>query len=285
MKAGREHRVPLSERAVEIIAEMKKHRLDGQEFVFAGARGGPLSNMALLMTLRRMGYAALTTHGFRSTFRDWAAERSEFPSEVAEMALAHVVGDKVEAAYRRGDLFEKRRHIMEAWSRFCATSPTYSLRCRVISGPSRWRGKSTRHRGVCFAAGFGLWVGAGGFRGGLPGPSRPVVYGPVGISAAAMWRIKVASGQAAAKARRTREVISTTRAPSFKSRKRIVLNSAVASACALGITSRRVSISQYAAVCRISRIWLASGLRQLVRSEASCALCNLIRFSAWPRAQ
>ena len=122
MKAGREHRVPLSNRAVEIIAEMKKHRLDGQEFVFAGARGGPLSNMALLMTLRRMGYAALTTHGFRSTFRDWAAERSEFPSEVAEMALAHVVGDKVEAAYRRGDLFEKRREIMEAWSGFCSTS-------------------------------------------------------------------------------------------------------------------------------------------------------------------
>jgi len=74
------------------------------------------------MTLRRMGYAALTTHGFRSTFRDWAAERSEFPSEVAEMALAHVVGDKVEAAYRRGDLFEKRRQIMEAWSGFCSTS-------------------------------------------------------------------------------------------------------------------------------------------------------------------
>jgi integrase len=122
MKAGREHRVPLSDRAVEIIAEMKKHRLDGQEFVFTGARGGPLSNMALLMTLRRMGYAALTTHGFRSTFRDWAAERSEFPAEVAEMALAHVVGDKVEAAYRRGDLFEKRRQIMEAWCRFCSTS-------------------------------------------------------------------------------------------------------------------------------------------------------------------
>ena len=100
-----------------------------------------------------------------------------------------------------------------------------------------------------------------------------------------MQRIKVASGQAAAKARRTREAISTTRAPSFKSRRRMVLNSAVASACALGIASRTVSISQYAAVCKISRIWLASGLRQLVRSEASCALCNLIRFSAFPRAQ
>jgi hypothetical protein len=87
---------------------------------------------------------------------------------------------------------------------------------------------------------------------GYRGDRGPVVYGPVGISAAAMWRIKVASGQAAAKARRTRDVISTTRVPSFKSRRRMVLNSAVASACALGITSRRVSISQYAAVCRIS---------------------------------
>src|SRR6266851_7274502 len=98
-----------------------------------------------------------------------------------------------------------------------------------------------------------------------------------------MWRIKVASGQAAAKARRTRDAISMTRAPSFKSRRRMVLNSAVASACALGMASRTVSMSQQAAVCRISRIWLASGVRQLVRSEANCALCSLIRFSAWPR--
>ena len=120
MKAGREHRVPLSGRAVEILAELKKQRQDGEDFVFPGPRGGALSNMALLMTLRRMGYANLTTHGFRSTFRDWAAERSEFPAEVAEMALAHVVGDKVEAAYRRGDLFEKRREIMESWGNFCA---------------------------------------------------------------------------------------------------------------------------------------------------------------------
>src|ERR1051325_9739606 len=108
------------------------------------------------------------------------------------------------------------------------------------------------------------------------GDPSPVVYGPVGISAAAMWRIKVASGQAAAKARRTRDAISITRAPSFKSRRRMVLNSAVASACVLGIASRSVSISQYAAVCRMSRIWLARGLRQLVRSEA---LQNATR---WP---
>jgi integrase len=74
--------------------------------------------MALLMLLRRMGHNKLTAHGFRSTFRDWAAERTNFPREVAEAALAHVVGDKVEAAYRRGDLFEKRRRLMEAWEKF-----------------------------------------------------------------------------------------------------------------------------------------------------------------------
>jgi integrase len=79
--------------------------------------------MALLMTLRRMGRGELTAQGFRSTFRDWAAERTAFPAEVAEMALAHVVGGKVEAAYRRGDLFEKRRQLAEAWAKFCASPP------------------------------------------------------------------------------------------------------------------------------------------------------------------
>jgi integrase len=122
MKAGREHRVPLSARAVEITQEMKAQQQDGQAFVFPGAKGGALSNMALLMTLRRMGHADLTAHGFRSTFRDWAAERTNFPAEVAEMALAHTVSDKVEAAYRRGDLFQKRRQITEAWARFCSTA-------------------------------------------------------------------------------------------------------------------------------------------------------------------
>ena len=78
-----------------------------------------MSNMAMEMLLRRMG-RAITVHGFRSTFRDWAAERTNFPSEVAEAALAHVVGDKVEAAYRRGDLFEKRRMLMEEWTAYCA---------------------------------------------------------------------------------------------------------------------------------------------------------------------
>jgi integrase len=127
MKARREHRVPLSKRALDILAEISaKREGDGEEtfgFVFPGAkRGAPLSNMAFLMLLRRMRRDDLTAHGFRSTFRDWAAERTRFPAEVAEMALAHAVGDKVEAAYRRGDLFEKRRRLIEAWAAFCGAS-------------------------------------------------------------------------------------------------------------------------------------------------------------------
>jgi integrase len=117
MKAGREHRVPLTDAMLVIVEKMGTIRAG--EFVFPGGkRGRPLSSMALLMTLRRMGRGDLTVHGFRSTFRDWAAESTAFPAEVAEMALAHTVGDKV-AAYRRGDLFQKRRQIMEAWARFC----------------------------------------------------------------------------------------------------------------------------------------------------------------------
>ncbi|MGC2854151.1 tyrosine-type recombinase/integrase [Novispirillum sp. DQ9] len=119
MKAGREHRVPLSPRAAAILQAMAQEH--GQEgYLFPSKRKGkPLSNMAFLMLLRRMGRADLTAHGFRSTFRDWTAERTAFPGEVAEAALAHVVGDKVEAAYRRGDLFEKRRKLMEAWADHC----------------------------------------------------------------------------------------------------------------------------------------------------------------------
>jgi integrase len=109
MKAGREHRVPLSAAAVAILEQMQEVR-EG-DFVFPGGkRGKPLSNMAMLAVLKRIDRGDLTNHGFRSSFRDWAAERPNFPREVAEMALAHTVGDKVEAAYRRGDLFQKRRH-------------------------------------------------------------------------------------------------------------------------------------------------------------------------------
>jgi integrase len=121
MKAGREHRVPLSAAAVAVLQQMKEIR--ESEFVFPGGKKGkPLSNMAMLAVLKRMDRGELTAHGFRSSFRDWAAERTSFPREVAEMALAHAVGDKVEAAYRRGDLFQKRRQIMEAWARFCETT-------------------------------------------------------------------------------------------------------------------------------------------------------------------
>jgi integrase len=123
MKADKEHRVPLSRRAIGILEEMSKRRPTGNSgaaYVFPGQRSGkPLSNMAFLMLLRRMQRPDLTAHGFRSTFRDWVAEHTTFPNEVAEMALAHVVADKVEAAYRRGNLFEKRRQLMDAWAEWC----------------------------------------------------------------------------------------------------------------------------------------------------------------------
>ena len=110
----------IHQRLVAILEEMQKVRQVG-DFVFPGGKSRrPLSNMALAMTLRRMGRAELTVHGFRSSFRDWAAERTGFPAEVAEMALAHTVSDKVEAAYRRGDLFQKRRQLMDAWAKHCS---------------------------------------------------------------------------------------------------------------------------------------------------------------------
>ena len=120
MKMGRPHRVPLSQKAVTLLRGLIAKRGKG-DWVFPGAKDGrPLSNMAMLMTLRRMKRTDLVTHGFRSTFRDWAAEQTAFAREVAEAALAHAIGDKVEAAYRRGDLFEKRRKLMDAWSAYCA---------------------------------------------------------------------------------------------------------------------------------------------------------------------
>jgi len=120
MKAGREHRVPLSDRALEFLADLPR---DG-EFVFPGARAGkPLSNMAMLELLRGMCGKGATVHGFRSTFRDWAGETTAFPNEMLELALAHAVGDKVEAAYRRGDMMLKRRRLMDAWAAFCAKPP------------------------------------------------------------------------------------------------------------------------------------------------------------------
>jgi integrase len=118
MKAGREHRVPLAESALAVLIHMQSLRQN--EYVFPGDQRAQLSNMALLMVLRRMKRGDITAHGFRSTFRTWAAERTNFAQEVVETALAHVVGNKVEAAYQRGDMFEKRRRLMTAWAEFCA---------------------------------------------------------------------------------------------------------------------------------------------------------------------
>ncbi|MEH6790946.1 tyrosine-type recombinase/integrase [Parasphingorhabdus sp.] len=133
MKAGKKHRVPLSTRAIEILETTKAL---GGDHLFVGARGGKLSNMAMAMMIRRMHEAKIkagqkgyfdpkqnriaTSHGFRSSFRDWAAESTGYSHETCEMALAHVIGNQSEAAYRRGDLFDKRRKLMDAWAGYCA---------------------------------------------------------------------------------------------------------------------------------------------------------------------
>lgn len=120
MKAGKPHRVPLSSEAMRVLDSIKAAGDAAPTgFVFPGARKGkPLSNMAMTMVLRKFGRAELTVHGFRSTFRDWAAEETHYPNIVAEQALAHAVGSAVEAAYRRGDLLEKRRTLMSDWAAY-----------------------------------------------------------------------------------------------------------------------------------------------------------------------
>lgn len=113
MKAGVEHQVPLSARAIEVLKALSTDT----EYVFPGSNPkAPLSNMSMLAVLKRMKRSDLTVHGFRSTFRDWAAETTEYPNELVEMALAHTIRNKAEAAYRRGNLLERRRALMEAWS-------------------------------------------------------------------------------------------------------------------------------------------------------------------------
>jgi integrase len=122
MKGGRERRVPLSERALEIAKAM--HAARSSDFVFPGQRANrPLAAVTFEKVLRRMKIENATTHGFRSSFRDWAAECTNFSNEVCEAALAHAVANKSEAAYRRGDQLEKRRKLMDAWATFCATLP------------------------------------------------------------------------------------------------------------------------------------------------------------------
>jgi integrase len=118
MKAGKEHRVPLSPRAVEILEALKPL---GKDSLFPAEKGDRLSGMAMSMLLRRMDMKC-TVHGFRSAFRDWAAERTGYAHEVCEMALAHVIGNQTEAAYRRGDLFDKRRRLMADWAAYCSGS-------------------------------------------------------------------------------------------------------------------------------------------------------------------
>ena len=128
MKAGKEHRVPLSDRVVTILKALPR---DG-DYVFLGAtKDRPLSNMAMLELVRGMR-EGLTVHGFRSTFRDWAAEQTAYPHELCEIALAHTVGNKVEAAYRRGDMMEKRRRLMADWAKYCEQTPAKSTRAKVV---------------------------------------------------------------------------------------------------------------------------------------------------------
>jgi integrase len=122
IKAGKEHRVPLSDRALEILDALPRE--EGNDHLFIGAKKGKgLSNMAMLELLRGMAGNGYTVHGFRSSFRDWAAEMTNYPRELAEVALAHALKDKTEAAYQRGDLLEKRRRLMRDWARYCATAP------------------------------------------------------------------------------------------------------------------------------------------------------------------
>jgi integrase len=132
MKAKKEHRQPLSDRAIAILKALPREA----DFVFPGAsKGVPISNMAMAELLKRMGRLDITVHGFRSTFRDWAAEKTTYPNQVLEMALAHAIGDKVEAAYRRGDLIAKRVRLMADWAKYCETpqgeATVTSIRARV----------------------------------------------------------------------------------------------------------------------------------------------------------
>jgi integrase len=118
MKGGKEHRVPFSERAVEILSGLPREQDNDRVFIGAGSAG--LSHSAMSSILARMGRANVTVHGFRSTFRDWAAEQTSYANHVVEMALAHTISNAVEAAYRRGDLFDKRRRLMSDWAAYCA---------------------------------------------------------------------------------------------------------------------------------------------------------------------
>ena len=139
MKAGKEHRVPLPPRAVEILEGMKAHRSEGVAWVFPGMKKRKkdsepthLSTGAFRAVLQRMGRSDITAHGFRSTFRDWAGEETSFAREVIEHAMSHMLKDKAEAAYARGDMFRKRRRLMEAWAERCAADDARSAKVTAI---------------------------------------------------------------------------------------------------------------------------------------------------------
>jgi integrase len=121
MKAGKEHRVPLSDRCIEILRQLKETSSDENNFIFPGRKEKPLGRSVFDSLLRNMGRTDITTHGFRSTFRDWAGETTAYPREVIEHAIAHQLKDKAEAAYARGTLFDKRRRLMADWAKHCAT--------------------------------------------------------------------------------------------------------------------------------------------------------------------
>jgi integrase len=122
MKAGKEHRVPLSDAALAVLKAVAMLRdPERGDWVFPGSKPGTaLNNMAILMMVRRMKHRNLTVHGLRSTFRDWCAEATNYPREIAETALAHTLRDETERAYQRGDLLKKRRELMKAWADFCS---------------------------------------------------------------------------------------------------------------------------------------------------------------------
>ena len=169
MKAKREHRVPLSDRAIAILTNLPRD----DDFLFPGERSGKsLSNMAMLATLKRLGHNDLTVHGFRSTFRDWAAERTNFQNHVVEMLLAHTIGNKVEAAYRRGDLFEKRVALMDAWAEYTTMR---SPACRRLP-PSPGRPRRARRGSSGPAPGPATW------------PSCPASASRHGSRSRAAWR-------------------------------------------------------------------------------------------------
>jgi len=125
-KTRKEHRVPLGKRAIELTG------MGDGAYLFPGQTARSIDSTAMRRMLERLGYAHVSVHGMRSTFRDWAAERTNYPNHVVEMALAHAIGDKVEAAYRRGDLFDKRRALMNAWAEFCASPPAKSTSKVVV---------------------------------------------------------------------------------------------------------------------------------------------------------